>query len=136
VPTEDGPPASRRGASDGSAWATDAALPRLEARLRDYPEDRALPPIEEIVAEADVPPSLLREDDRARKLIIEALLARPLSRVDVVSGLRTEVELLTLEVEVLTEKLRDPGWSGAGAAAAVERLEQVRGQLAAIRALL
>lgn len=129
-------PADGAGPPDRSSWGWDDALRRLEELLLTYPENRALPPIDRVIADADVPATLLREDDRARKLIIEALLARPLSRVEVVSGLRTEVELLTLEVEVLTERLRQPEVAREEAAGAAGRLERVRGRLAEVRALL
>ncbi len=47
------------------------------------------------------------------KVLHEAVLARPLNDVDHVAALRTEVELLTVEVRVLTERLQDPGTSRA-----------------------
>lgn len=136
MPTQGDRPADGPGLPDRSSWGWDDALRRLEERLLAYPEDRALPPIARVIADAGVPATLLHEDDRARKLIVEALLARPLSRVEAVSGLRTEVELLTLEVEVLTERLGQPAVSREEAVEAVERLGRVRDRLAEVRALL
>lgn len=85
----------------------DEALQRLEDLLLTCPVDRALPDIDRIVEEAGLPEGFLRGDERARKLLRDAVHARPLSSLDEVARLRTEVELLTLEAGVITERLRD-----------------------------
>ncbi len=112
----------------------DAALARLEDLLLTLSSERALPPVEEMVQRASLPPGFLREDDRARKVLLEAIAARPLSDVHEVVRVRTEVQLLTLEVEVLRDRLED---ADAGEAAElVARLRDVRSRLDEVRALL
>jgi hypothetical protein len=128
-------PTGRHGGPDWSSpW--DDALQRLETVLAHLPESRALPPLDEIIAEADLPPEYLHEDDRARKLLHEALAARPLSSVTGVAKLRTEVELLTLEVEVLADRLRSEDTDPVHAREAAERIEGVRTRLEEISRLL
>lgn len=117
-----------------SPW--DDALHRLEALLSRLPEDRTLPPLDEMVVAADLPPDFLHEDDRARKLLHEALAARPLSNVPGVAKLRTEVELLTLEVEVLADRLRSEDTDPVRAREAAERIEGARSRLKEISRLL
>lgn len=136
TPATDG---SRGGSGGGSGddWASpwDDALQRLEALLHRLPEDRALPPLDEIVAGAELPEGFLREDDRARKLLHEAIVVRPLAHIERVGQLRTEVELLTLEVELLLDRLGDLE-DPAEASRAVERIDEVRARLSDIRRLL
>lgn len=84
----------------------DAAVSRLEDHLATLPYDRALPELDAILAGAGVPRQVLTQDERARKVLHEAILARPLHEVAQVEQRRVEVELLTLEVSVLTQTLR------------------------------
>lgn len=113
----------------GHADTPDEALTRLEDALLAYPFDRALPDLATILADAGVTEELLRSDDRATKLLHEAIVARPLSSLDTVGRLRTEVELLTLEVQVMTERLSDPQ-------AAPDELHRASARMTAIRARL
>lgn len=116
----------------GSAgW--DESLARLEDVLLGLPFDRALPDLATVLRVAGVDEDLLRIDERAAKVIHEAIVARPLSSTDAISTLRTEVELLTLEVEVLTERLGDRRVSQEEVARASERLAVVRRRLEEIR---
>jgi hypothetical protein len=115
---------------------TDEALARLEDVLLSLPYERAVPDLTEVLARADVDIALLRNDDRALKLIHEALVARPFGSLDAVQQVRTEVELLTLEVELLTDRLDDdatspeePGRISARLITVRERIEELRGQL-------
>lgn len=85
----------------------DAARARLEDLLLSLPDDRALPDLPELLDRAGVPDDLLHRDDRILKVLQEAVLARPFNQVGEVQQVRTEVELLTLEVEVLTDRLAD-----------------------------
>ena len=111
----------------------DAALARLEDVLLATPEDRALPDLEVILARAKYPAELLRRDERALKLLSEAVLARPLSSREEVSATRTHLELMTLEVEVLTARLTDPDTEPAVIQRARERLGVLREELEEIR---
>lgn len=83
------------------------ALARLEDVLLALPEDRALPGLDTLLTRARIDLDVLA-DDRARKLLAEALLTRPFSHLDTVLEVRTEVELLTFEVEILTDRIADP----------------------------
>ena len=120
--------------SPGSHEADDA-LVRLEDVLLALPFDRALPDLDDLLERAAVTPDLLRRDDRARKLLHEAIVARPLSTLDVVQQVRTEVELLTLEVEVLTDRFasatdaRSRAELGRRLAEVRARVEDIRGNL-------
>ncbi len=111
----------------------DEALARLEDVLLAYPYDRALPDLASILRQADVPEDLLRSDERATKLLHEAIIARPLASVDVVAQLKTEVELLTLEVQVLTERLVHRAGDAEELARASERLTAIRARLRELR---
>jgi hypothetical protein len=111
----------------------DAALVRLEDLLLTLSFDRALPDLEELLAAAEVPPDVLRRDERALKLLHEALVARPFGSLDAVQRVRTEVGLLTLEVELLTDRLADPAASADTVAGAEARLDEVRRRLTEIR---
>jgi hypothetical protein len=83
----------------------DRALARLEDVLLELPYDRALPDLDHLLRRAGVPAELLGRDDRVLKVLHEAIVARPFGAIDDVRRTRTEVELCTLEVEVLTERL-------------------------------
>lgn len=111
----------------------DEQLTRLEDVLLGYPYDRALPDLTTILHEAGVGRELLRRDDRAAKVLHEAILARPLASADVVARRRTEVELFTLEVEVLTDRLEDPATTAADAERVGVRLDAIRHRLAELR---
>ena len=110
----------------GPDRSDDLALCRLEDMLLSLPFDRALPDLEELLRRADVDLELLRQDERALKLLHEAIVARPLNSVDEVTRIRTEVELLTLEVGVLTERLADPDASEERQEETLTRLDDVR----------
>jgi hypothetical protein len=114
----------------------DEAVARLEDVLLALPFDRALPPLEVLLERAGIPLSLLQRDERACKVLHEAILARPLGRLEDVATARTEVELLTLEIEVLTDRLADPDTADAAVAGALERLDVVRRRLTSLRAWL
>jgi septation ring formation regulator EzrA len=117
-----------------SRWVEhDRALSRFEDLLTTLPLDRAVPDLAELLHRAQVDEDLLRRDDRARKLLHEALMARPYGHLDVVTRVRTEVELLTLEVELLTDRLADPTSEVAAVRRAEERLREVRRRLDALR---
>lgn len=111
----------------------DAALARLEDVLLELPYDRALPDLSAILAEAGVTVDHLRVDDRTFKVLHEAVVARPMANVNEVATLRTEVELLTLEVQVLTERLRDPRTGATEIRRADDRLAAVRRELERVR---
>jgi hypothetical protein len=123
-------------ADDGRERCWDEALDRLESFLLAYPEDRALPDPAEIVIAADLPEAFLREDDRARKIYLDALWARPLSSLERIAQLRTEVELLTLEVRVVTEQLSRADATDEEMRAASERVARVGSRLDEIKRLL
>lgn len=114
----------------------DAALSRLEDVLLALPVDRALPDLDRLLEAAGVPRELLRRDERVLKVLHEAVLARPLGDLDVVGRVRTEVELLTLEVEVLTDRLDDPATDPKDQDRAAERLAEVRRRVDEIRGQL
>lgn len=111
----------------------DAALARLEDVLLATPEDRALPDLEVLLARAKYPEELLRRDERALKLLNEAILVRPLSSRDEVTAARTHLELMTMEVEVLTARLRDPGMDETVVKRSLLRLEELRREVAEIQ---
>jgi hypothetical protein len=122
--------------TDRTSGTPDEALSRLEDVLLAYPFDRALPDLATILDDAGIGEDLLRQDDRATKLLHEAIVARPLSSIDVVAQLRTEVELLTLEVQVLTDRLADPRTSASELGRASSRLATIRRRLAELRSRL
>ncbi len=94
--------------SDPDSWdLREAAVARLEEHVLSLPYDRVLPGLDELLSAAAVPPDLLQVDERARKMLHEAILARPLASLDAVANRSAEVELLVLEVHVLTQTLRD-----------------------------
>ncbi len=124
-------PAATPGFDEPGSW--DAALARLEDVLLGLPEDRALPNLDELLRAAKVSREVVRQDDRALKLLREAMLARPLADPDEVTRIRNHVEMMTLEVEVLTERIRDPQTDQAVAARALARLDEIRVALAEVR---
>ncbi len=107
----------------------DAAVSRLEDTLLALPVDRALPDLDVLLDRAGIPAALLRRDDRVLKVLHEAVLARPFADHELVARTRAEVELLTLEVEVVTDRLGDPTTSAEDLARAVARLTEVRARL-------
>jgi hypothetical protein len=111
----------------------DAALARLEDVLLATPEDRALPDLEVLLARAKYPEELLHRDERALKLLTEALLVRPLSSHEEVAATRTHLELMTMEVEVLTARLQDPGTDPDSIERWRARLQELRSELDRIR---
>lgn len=121
----------------GADWAaTEAGVVRLEDVLARLPFDRALPDLGTILGLADVPVSLVDQDERARKVLHEAILARPLSRPEVVGRRRDEVEVLLLEVGLLVEVLEaaaDGSVDPERAARARERLDGIRTRLGELR---
>ncbi|MEX2505058.1 MAG: hypothetical protein WD378_09410 [Egicoccus sp.] len=125
----------RRTPGGSDSHEVDDALVRLEDVLLALPFDRALPDLDDLLQRAGVAPDLLRRDDRARKLLHEAIVARPLSTLDAVQQVRTEVELLTLEIEVLTDRFaaaideRSRADLGRRLAEVRSRVEDIRGQL-------
>ncbi|MEX1178369.1 MAG: hypothetical protein WEB09_07895 [Nitriliruptor sp.] len=118
------------------AFDLDAALSRFEDVLLALPLDRALPDLDVLLARADVPREVLYRDERACKVLHEAVLARPFADIDRVARVRTEVELLTLEVEVLTDRLDDEHAAAADVRRAAARLAEVRRRLEEIRGRL
>ena len=118
------------------AWVhRERALSRLQDVLEGLPASRALPELDHILELAAAHPDLL-EDERARKLLSEAIAHRPLSAVEEVRVLRTEVELLTVEVQVLGERLADPDLSGAHRRELTTRLARVRDRVGHLTRLL
>ena len=114
----------------------DAALVRLEDVLAGLPFDRALPGLQALLAVAGVDEEFLAADDRARKVLHEAIVARPLASASVVQRHAAEVELLTLEVEVLGERVAAADRPDDERAAAEARLAAVRSRLEEIKRLL
>lgn len=117
----------------GERISWDEALARLEDFLLSYPEDRALPGLTTLLRRARVPADFVRSDERALKVLHDAIVDRPFGTMDAVARARMEIELLTLEVEVLTDRLRDPAAGPAEVERACERLAAVRRELARIR---
>ena len=111
----------------------DAALGRLEDVLLALPYDRALPDVATLLDAARITEAHLAADDRMLKVMHEAIVARPLATSDEIATLRTSVELLTLEVGVLGERLADPATSTGDVARMTERLAAVRSELDRIR---
>lgn len=133
MPSSQVPPPRPGDEPAGGPGGTDAALARLEETLRGYDFDRALPGLDTILADAGVTRALLRQDDRAMKLLHEAIVARPLSSLAAVSRMRTEVDLLTLEVSVLTHRLAEPDLDDDEAARILARLERMQEALDDLR---
>lgn len=113
------------------AW--DDALCRLEDVVLAAPFDRALPDLDELLRRAAVPLAFVQQDERALKLIREAMLARPLSAPADVQRSRAHVEMMSLEVEVLTHRLRDPATPPEAAEHAAARLDELTAELDQLR---
>lgn len=111
----------------------DLALARLEDVLASLSYERALPDLHVLLERAGLPEELLRRDERVLKVLHEAVIARPFSTVDDVQRTRTEVELLTLEVELLTDRIGDRTADELVVREAVTRLDEVRARLDQIR---
>lgn len=111
----------------------DAARARLEDLVLSLPEERALPDLAELLERAGVPDELLHRDDRILKVLREAVLARPFHAIGEVRQVRVEVELLTLEVEVLADRLADARTTAPVRDDATRRLAEVTDRLAEIR---
>lgn len=118
------------------ARSRDEQLSLLEDYLHSLPYDRTLPDLSTILRRAGVGFDLIRDDDRARKVLHEAIVARPLASHDAVARVAAEVELLTLEVEVLTERLRDETTPADEVTRVSERLAAVRARLEELRTIL
>lgn len=114
----------------------DRAVARLEDVLLELPYDRALPDLDELLTRAGVPAELLRRDDRVLKVLHEAIVARPFGAIDDVLRTRTEVELCTLEVEVLTERLVEHADDPDVLRRVTHRLTELRMRLAEVKDLL
>lgn len=116
----------RSGPGDVPGWVLhDRAVTRLQEVLEQLPAHRALPDLDELLAAAGADRRLL-EDERARKLLQEAIHQRPLSSLEQVRVLRTEVELLTVEVAVLQERLSDTALGALERQELLARLGRVR----------
>ena len=114
------------GAEPVPRWVlVDRAVSRWQEVLERLPRDRALPELDALLAAAGADRRLL-EDERARKLLEEAIRQRPLSSLEEVRVLRTDVELLAVEVDVLQDRLRDPALAGS-------QREQLQARLARVR---
>lgn len=111
----------------------DRALARLEDVLLALPYDRALPDLDVLLDRAGVPAELLRRDDRVLKVLHEAIVARPFGAIDDVRRTRTEVELCTLEVEVLTERLVEHADDPLALRRVTVRLAELRTRLAEVQ---
>lgn len=121
-------PRARRPAED-AAGAWEDALCRLEDTLLAQAYDRPLPDLAELLEQSRVPLSVVEHDERARKLLGEAMLARPAGEGGPVRRARVRVEFLTLEVQVLADRLRDRDVPEDEARRAATRLDEVTGQL-------
>jgi hypothetical protein len=127
-------PAGRgRGARAEAGFELDLAVTRLEDVLLTLPYDRALPHLDALLDRAGVPAELLHRDERVWKVLHEAIAARPFADLDVVRRTRTEVELLTLEVEVLTDRLSTPTADPTLRERTLRRLDEVRRRLDEVR---
>jgi hypothetical protein len=123
-------------AGHGGAEDWDEALTRLEEFLLAYPAGRALPDPETIATAAALPPGFLVDDDRARKVLLDAVAHRPLGTFESVSEIQTEVELLTLEVRAITGRLASGRLSDRELDDHRRRLARVRSRLEQIRGIL
>lgn len=119
------------GSEDPGAW--DDALCRLEDVLLAAPFDRALPDLEVLLERARVSRGYVRQDERALKLLGEAMLARPHGHAEDVRRSRAHVEMMALEVEVLTHRLRDPATDAEVTGRAQARLAELAEQVARLR---
>ena len=113
--------------ADRSSW--DEAVARLEEVLAAHPFDRALPPLDKLLEAAGVDREILDEDERAQKILAEAIRARPLSTLDAIAEVRTQIEVLAVEIGMLHRQLED-------APLTVDELDDAGRRLAEIRSLL
>lgn len=130
--TEDSTPRARQPRArhpEDAAGAWEDAVCRLEDTLLAQSWDRALPDLADLLERARVPLSVVEQDERARKLLSEAMLARPAGEGGPAQRARVRVEFLTLEVRVLAERLRDPGVAHDEALRALDRIDEVAQQL-------
>jgi hypothetical protein len=121
---------------DPRGFEADRALSRLEDLLAGLPFDRALPDLAGLLTRAEVPVDLLPRDERFLKVLHEATVARPFGTVDEVVRTRTELELCTLEVEVLTDRLVEHADDPGAREPVVQRLAVIRARLDEVRARL
>lgn len=129
-PDQAGAPAGSRAEA---GFEFDLAVARLEDVLLALPYDRALPELDVLLDRANVPAELLHRDERVLKVLHEAIAARPFAELDAVRRTRTEVELLTLEVEVLTDRLAAPTSDVTLRERTLRRLDEVRRRLDEVR---
>lgn len=122
----------RRADGGGASFGPDEALARLEDVLLGLPFDRAVPDLAALIAAAGVDEEIL-DDERALKLLHEALVARPFGSLDGVQRVRSEVELLMLETELLTDRLADTATDADEVTRARTRLAEIRDRLAELR---
>ncbi len=108
------------------ARCVDEQLQRLQEVLEGYPDDRALPDVDAVLRAADVPASLLLDDERAHKVWVDALTTRPFGDLQDVRVAAAEVELLFLEVRQVTALLRRDGLTSSERAEAISRVEAAR----------
>lgn len=126
----------RQGPGEVPRWVlVDRAVTQLQEVLDALPRRQALPDLDELLAVAGADRSLL-EDERARKLLQEAIRQRPLSSLEEVRVLRTEVELLTVEVAVLQERLSGTGIEAAERQELLARLRRLRRRCQQVAGLL
>jgi hypothetical protein len=128
-----GVPDGATGPGGPGGFEFDRALARLEDVLLELPYDRAMPDLEVVLERAGVPVELLRRDDRVLKVLHEAIVSRPFGDIDDVLRTRTEVELCTLEVEVLTERLIEQADDPAAIERVTARLTELRVRLAEVQ---
>lgn len=121
---------------DGHDVDVDAAIARFEDVLFGLPLDRVLPDIDELLSRAKLPRTLLASDDRALKLLHEAVIARPWATPDQRDQVRSQVALLELEVEVLVERLDDDAVEPDVVRATSGRIRAIRDQLDDLRRVL
>lgn len=119
--------------ADPGGFEFDRALARLEDVLLELPFDRALPDLDELFERAGVPTEVVRRDERVLKVLQEALVARPFGQLDEVLRTRTELELCTLEVEVLTDRIREHADDPEALERVTTRLSEVRARLDEVR---
>lgn len=132
-PDPDRPPARGPEPRAEPGFEFDLAVTRLEDVLLALPYDRALPELDVLLDRAGVPAELLHRDERVLKVLHEAIAARPFGDLDDVRATRTEVELLTLEVEVLTDRLAATTPDDTQHRVSLDRLDAVRRRLDEVR---
>jgi hypothetical protein len=131
-----GAPGGDAGPGGPGGFEFDRALARLEDVILELPYGRALPDLDSLLDRAGVSSELLHRDERVLKVLHEAIVARPFGVLDEVLRIRTEVELCTLEVEVLTERLVEYADDPDTLAGINRRLAVVRARLEEIQSQL